>query len=540
VKNTRFIVILLAVVLPLFFFGLGKMALTDPDETFYAQTAQEMLDAGEWSTPIIFGEAQFEKPILYYWLVIGSYKVFGVNEFAARFPSAVLGVIGVAGVYLLGRLFFSSRTGLFSALILATCMEYVVLSRACVTDMALMVFVLFCMLFFLGGWIKGKRHLYFFSAAMAALAVLTKGPIGLFIPVVTIGLYVLLSRQWKKIKDVPFGWCALIFLAICLPWYITAARIHGAVFINEFFGFQNITRFLKPEHRIGTSPFFYFPVVLGGFFPWSIFLPMAAWHIYKERNAASRVKAHGLFLAAWFLVVFVFFSISRTKLVTYIFPLFPVMAVVTGRFWERFVAGAEDSVLRKHMKISFTVFIAVSIVALAGICLFVGFYKDQRYIQALSGTVLTGAVFAAGLVVSWMLFIRGKKSSSFYAIVLTVVLASFPLILRILPEIEKIEASKVLSLEVKKIAAPGEAIGGESDHCRGVAFYTGRTDIVDIHPFSSLKAFLSREERVWCIIQRKHYEQMVKFMPGKVSEPLFESGKYVVVTNKPGSEETGA
>ena len=102
----------------MFFFGLGKMALTDPDETFYAQTAKEMLQSGQWGTPLIFGQPQFEKPVLYYLLVRLSYMAFGINEFSARFPSAIFGVLGVLGVYLLGGVLFSRRSGFFSAFIM--------------------------------------------------------------------------------------------------------------------------------------------------------------------------------------------------------------------------------------------------------------------------------------------------------------------------------------------------------------------------------------------------------------------------------------
>ena len=144
-KEFRYVAILIAVTVFLYIFGLGNMALTDPDETFYAQTAKEMLNEGEWITPLIFGKPQFEKPVLYYSMVVVSYIVFGVNEFAARFPSVVMGILGVLGVYFITRLIFSPLCGFLAGLILATSIEYLVLARACVTDMALAVFILFCL-----------------------------------------------------------------------------------------------------------------------------------------------------------------------------------------------------------------------------------------------------------------------------------------------------------------------------------------------------------------------------------------------------------
>ncbi|MGB2601602.1 MAG: glycosyltransferase family 39 protein, partial [Candidatus Omnitrophota bacterium] len=194
-RESRYILILLAVTLFLFFFQLGDMALTDPDETFYAQTAKEMLNEGEWITPTIFGKPQFEKPVFYYLLIVVSYIIFGVGEFAARFPSAVFGVFGILGVYLLGRLLFTPLCGFLSGLVLATCTQYLILARGCVTDMVLTVFILYCLLLFLMGWTRKRRVYYYIASVMAAFAVLTKGPIGLFIPGLVVFLYILFSRQ---------------------------------------------------------------------------------------------------------------------------------------------------------------------------------------------------------------------------------------------------------------------------------------------------------------------------------------------------------
>ncbi|RKY41460.1 MAG: hypothetical protein DRP85_06290 [Candidatus Makaraimicrobium thalassicum] len=533
-RDSRFVLILLAVAMVLFFFGLGDMALTDPDETFYAQTAREMINAGEWITPTIFGSPQFEKPVFYYWLVAASYGVFGINEFAARFPSALFGIAGVIGVYFLGRLFFSPLCGFFSGLILATCVQYIVLSRACVTDMVLAVFILFCLLFFLLGWTTGKRAHYLISSVMAALAVMTKGPIGLFIPGAVVILYVIFSRQWKGLRSIPAGWCVLVFLAVCLPWYLAVTRVHGSAFIGEFFGFQNVTRFLKPEHRIGISPFYYIPVIIGGFFPWSLFLPLGAWALYKEREGACRVKAHRAFFVIWFLAVFLFFSVSRTKLVTYIFPLFPVMAVVTGRFWERFAkSGGEDRSLRRYMNISYYIFAVSGFLALAGIYLFV----RHEYAQALAGVALTEAVFAVGLLLSLLLFLRGRKGLSFLSIVSAVMLLSVPLVRFVLPVIEEFESSKAVSCRVKELSTAAEAVGGESDTRRGIAFYTGRIDIEDIHSYREMNDFISRKGRVWGIVKRKHYDKLRSARPAEISKPVFQAGEKVVFTNRPFSME---
>jgi 4-amino-4-deoxy-L-arabinose transferase-like glycosyltransferase len=514
----------------LFFFGLGNVDLTDPDETFYAQTAREMLDAGEWSTPLIFGKPQFEKPVLYYLLVRASYMAFGVNEFAARAPSALFGILGILGIYLLGRALYSPLCGFLSGLVMATSAQYIVLSRACVTDMVLCVFILYCFLFFLMGWAgKGKAY-YILSSIMAALAVLTKGPIGILIPGIIIIFYLAFSRQLKEIKKIPVGTSVLVFLVISLPWYIAMWRIHGDIFTGEFFGLHNITRFLVPEHRHGTSPFFYIPVLIGGFFPWSFFLPFAAWYVYKYDDISSKVKAHGLFLFLWFLAVFLFFSVSRTKLVTYIFPLFPVLAVVTGRFWEMYLdKGRKDRRLDKFMNVSYAALVVFSVMFLAGVYFFI----RHRYPQASLGTLTSASILISGFILSTIFFGKRKKTFAFYSIIIAVFLIAPPLVLMAVPPIGELESSKVLSLKFNELSGIGDPIAGESDHRRGIAFYTGRTDVVDIHPYQNLVDFVSRDERVWGIIQRKHYFQLKGNKPRLAPDPVAEFGKYMLITNKP-------
>ncbi|MDP8258226.1 MAG: glycosyltransferase family 39 protein [Candidatus Aadella gelida] len=528
-RKYRYLIILIVISSSILLFRLGDMALTDPDETFYAQTAKEMVAADEWTTPLIFGEPQFEKPIFYYWLIIISYKMFGINEFAARFPSVLFGIMGVIGIFFMGRLMFSERCGFISGLILATCVEYVVVSRGCVTDIVLTTAILLCLLFFLLGWTRTKTGYYLIAAVFAAIAVLTKGPIGLFIPVVIISSFILTVRDWRAVRKIPFFRCVFLFLIIAMPWYIIVTRMHGEAFLGEFFGFHNIVRFLEPEHRIGTSPWFYIPVVMGGFFPWSFFLPVGFWIMIREPKDASETKGYRAFLLAWFISIFLFFSISRTKLVTYILPLFPVMAIIVGRLWDKFLSGGQGSgALEKKIKISHFALTISSILMSVGVSLFV----KQRYPEAFMGTVISAAVFMSGTIIAFIMLLKGKKIKALYVGAASVVVIIVPLTLYVLPVLEEFESSKAVSYKVKELALPSEAIGGESDTRRGIAFYTDRINIEDIHSYADMKEFFSRKERVWGIVKRKHYEQYRREKVKEVSDPLYQVGKKVVVTNR--------
>lgn len=531
-RDSRFIIILLAITAVLFFFRLGDMALTDPDETFYAQTAREMLDAGQWATPRIFGEPQFEKPVLYYWLVMASYIVFGVGAFAARFPSAVFGVIGVLGVFFLGKRLYSPLCGFLSGVIVATSVEYLILARACVTDMVLTVFIIFLFLFFIEGWFSGKKIYFLLSAVMAALATLTKGPIGVLLPGLILFLYLLITRQIKDVfKKVPVFSCILVFLAVAVPWYLIVKVSHGGDFFQEFYGKHHITRFLHPEHRIGSSPFFYLPIVIGGIFPWTIFFLMAAWEVYKKGAAPGGLRSSRIFLAVWFLAVFIFFSISRTKLVTYIFPLFPAMAIMTGRFWEGLMGGyLMDRKVSDRVKVAAWVFMATSVLMGAG-AVIATFYKLPDPL-AVKGAVIASLVFAFFAVLSLIFILREKAGLAFWSIALSVIFVAVPVTEYIFPVIEHNYSMKGLTLKALELAGPGDLIGGECDHKRGVAFFSGRTDIVEIHPYTNLKKFYQRDERVWGVTKRVHYDLLRQDLGEEVPEPVASAGKYVLMTNR--------
>ncbi len=536
-KNNRYWAVLAALCLVIFLSGLGNLALTDPDETFYAQTSKEMLEAGDWVTPRIFGEPQYEKPIFHYWLVISSYKIFGVNEFAARFPSAVLAIFGILGIFLIARLLYSPLTGFLSAAIMATSLEYLVVGKACVTDMTLTVAIIYTLLFFLRGWVSGSKCSYFACAVSAAVAVLTKGPIGLFIPGAVILIYLSLTGQIRELfRRVPVFSSFLVFLAAALPWYAAVFMLDGKAFMDEFFGFHNITRFIHPEHTIGDTPFFYLPVAIGGLFPWSVFFLFALWDIYgrKKNGINSAVGQDGslrspkVFLAAWFLLVFLFFSASRTKLVTYILPLFPAMAIITGKFWADM---AEGGVPGEKVRRAFWFFSAVSLAAAAGALGLV--WHEFPGSKAVIGAVIGSVVFIVSVLVSWRFLLKGKILGAFWAIIASVVLIIPPVIIYIFPPIEEYESRKALSTALKELAGPGERVGAESDHRRGVAFYSGRIDVEDIHPSEKRSEFFKDKNKVWGIIKIRHYEQVKQELKEKAPVEIKRSGKHVLVTNLP-------
>ncbi len=533
-RSTLVVTLLIVLCAYLFFFQSGKMALTDPDETFYAQTAKEMVARGEWVTPYLYDKPQFEKPILFYWLLEISYKIFGVNEFAARFPSAVFGTIGIIALYFLGSLLFNKRTGFLASIIMATSVEYIILSRACVTDMVLSTFMLLGALFFCCGYIKEKNYFYLLSSAAFAFATLTKGPIAIMLFGGMIVVYLLCTRDMKVLKSLPLPGIAVVFILIAAPWYALVYKLHGKAFVDAFFGFHNVTRFLQSEHKIGSQFYYNIPIVFGGFFPWSVFLPVGFWYAFKKAFGKDvHEKRRIIAVLVWFFMIFIFFTASSTKLPTYIFPSFISLALIAALVWDEFLNGIERSsaLITKGTKISYYVLIAGILVAAVVAPVVV----RNEIPAAMSSTLVTALFLVFGMLLSCVAFSKKQYVAAFFLIAYAVIIFLYPLSKLLVPAVEQYESSKEIAQRLIPFMKPGEKLGSESNYLGGLAFYTGVAPI-NLDPHEAMVRFINSNERVWAVIKDKNhrqmYDQSINPTYVKPSYLIYKVGKRAIVTNE--------
>jgi len=333
--------LILTLLLGLFFgFELGDRALWSPDEGRYSEVAREMVVTGDYVTPRLNGVKFFEKPPLFYWLQSVSIEAFGLSEWSLRLWPATLALIGCLVVYIGSRKLFGRRTALLACVVLATSGLYYAMSRVASLDMGLSTLVSCALISFILGTdeppgVRRRIAMWTFFV-FAALAVLEKGLIGIVIPGLIISTWILFLGEWRILKTLYLPSGITLFVIVTAPWHILVSVINPE-FFNFYFIREHFQRYLFKNGPID-HPWTFVPVLLVGLYPWSAFLIQAV----KNNLAPSLRPRHGhrqaVFIMIWAGWVFLFFSFSSSKVIPYILPMFPPLAILIGRYF----AGAWD------------------------------------------------------------------------------------------------------------------------------------------------------------------------------------------------------
>jgi 4-amino-4-deoxy-L-arabinose transferase-like glycosyltransferase len=328
-------------------FGGDGLGLVGADEPRYAQIAREMLDRHDYITPILYGKPWLEKPALYYWRAMFSFKDFGVHDWSARLPSASFAFILISLIYLHIRRF---RPGgqLDAALITASCAGIIAFARGASTDMQLAAPFCIGMLGWYAWYETDKKFwlfdLYFFNGA----ATLAKGPVAPFLALAIIFAFIALRREWSLLRRTIWVPGILLYLAMVLPWYIAVTR-RNPQFLRVFFLEHNLERFATNLYEHQQPGWFYLIVMLLALMPWTVIALRAlldaaieSVNEWRARLAKNRYVSHARwgdafpeFLVLWALFPIVFFSLSRSKLPGYILPSLPPLTILTGDYLNR-------------------------------------------------------------------------------------------------------------------------------------------------------------------------------------------------------------
>jgi 4-amino-4-deoxy-L-arabinose transferase-like glycosyltransferase len=326
----------------LFFFGLSYFGLLGADEPRYAQVAREMLERHDWITPTLGGQPWLEKPILYYWQAILSYKVFGVSDWAARLPSAVDATLMVLAIFLFLRR-FRAGTELDGALITASAAGMIGFARAASMDMPLAATFTIAMLAWYAWHETGSKTYLAAFYGFIALGTLAKGPVAPFLAAVTIVAFAAARKNFGTILKTLWIPGVLIFLVVAGSWY-TAVQLRNPEFFRVFILEHNLSRFGTNRYHHPQPFWFYLPVVLIGLLPWAAFAIAAVVECLRNwlRDKSAGQKsgdAFSLFLLIWLALPVLFFSLSQSKLPGYILPALPAATLLLSEHLRKSVEG---------------------------------------------------------------------------------------------------------------------------------------------------------------------------------------------------------
>ena len=415
-----FDLVVLAVVIGGFFLAfLGARPLGVPSEARYAELGREIVATGDWVTPRINGVKYFFKPPLFYWIQAASIHAFGMSEFALRLATALFAMGGCLLAYVGGRAFFDRPTGLLAAAMLATTLIWFALARIVLLDIPVGVFLSLSLLAFLlavreparprAGW------LYTMYAAAAA-ATLTKGLIGIVLPALVIGLWIVLTWNWRLLLRVRLASGLALFLLLTVPWHV-AVGVQSPEFWHFYFIREHLERFTSTVHGRYQPWWFFFAILFVGSFPWLGFLGQALARNLKACAVAGPTRGAELFLALWFWAILLFFSISDSKLIPYVTPMMVPLAILLARYVAPGLAqGAAPLGLRIGLWaiacVAALVAVAALAVGIAGPRLASGDLADDlASARPYMGWLCAGAAFAAAAIggALW----RGRQKAAF-------------------------------------------------------------------------------------------------------------------------------
>lgn len=435
------------------FAQLGKFPLFNPDEALYAEPAREMLEIKEYITTYLNYVVRFTKPPLVIWAMALSYQVFGVNEFAARFFGAGLGLLLVGVTYLAASRYLSTTAAFLAAGSLITAPLYLGTAREAITDMPLAFFMASAQLAFFHAFESGKKGFAYLAWALVGLSVMTKGPVGIVLPLGILFCYHLMRGDIKKAWRAycPIGGLLLTAL-ISLPWFIVEIYVTKGAYFQEFIMRENFQRFtaVVDAHK---QPFWYHMAAMTvGYLPFSVFIPgliatgvkilreflkgmekkRAIWtEIARLRSICasfSGVPALMLYCALWTVLTVGFFSISVSKLLPYTLPAFPALALLVANYLDNAVKG------NRFFRLSWPMFFLVVLFCGAGGVAPVICSKLRDAPEGLQSLIVGYAAFSASAVLVSLAIMRfNQLRNGLICFTLTSALGLSFYALRILP-----------------------------------------------------------------------------------------------------------
>ncbi len=490
VVNSR-LPIVIALGTLLFFGNLAGSDIYILDEAKNASCAREMLEKGDWIVPTFNDTLRAQKPPLHYNFMALGYRIFGVNELGARFFSAVFGWLTVVVLYLFTKRFLSGRVAFIASLVFLSSLHMIIQFRLAVPDPYLIFFVLLSIFSFYAALAIPNRRFLWLAYSALGLAVLAKGPVAL---VIVGGVMLLFLLYTKAINRSTLQWLMPfygigLFLLIVLPWYIAVSVATDGEWLRRFVFQENVNRFMAPMEGHGGPWWLMAVLTFTGMLPFSFFIGPALYRAWKQRSDNFLIIA-----MASIVVVVGFFSVSGTKLPTYIGPSLPFVAIILGYFLDQlWIAG---NLKRFAVATTLLVYSLLMIGLPIGVYLFL---ETQVCLAALRNLSFFFIIIPLGGIVSWLAALRQNVEVMIGSLVVSWVTLSLIAFFIILPQLDKLNP----------VAAALEHI---PEHAQVVSYKR-------FHP-----AFAFYWQKP--IIQYQHIDSLQKYVPNSLSVIIITDHRY--------------
>lgn len=512
---------LIALFTLVWFGSLDYRKLIKPDEGRYAEIPREMVATGDWLTPRLNGIKYFEKPALQYWATAAGFRLLGQSDATARLWPGLTGFLGVLLAWFAGRRLFGPSAGLLAAATLASSLLYLMIGHINTLDMGLSFFLEAAVVGFLLAQREEEyaRRWMLIAWAALAFAMLSKGLVALVLTGATLVVYSLLFRDWSPWRRLELARGIPLFLVIAAPWFI-AVSIANPEFARFFFIHEHFERFLTKVHGRYHPPWYFVPILVAGLLPWTTLALQAvasAWSRYADAVFQPR-----RFLMLWCVLVFAFFSVSDSKLPSYILPLFPAVALLLG--------DALPRMSRRTLLAHLSAVAATAAVALALTPRVTRFASDAMPVEMMAayGRWLTAAALIwlvatiAAMAIAW----RRRIVASVLVLAVGGVLAGLGVLLGVETMSPTNSAYQIVQ-QVKPLLSPGVPFYSVGMYEQTLPYYLDRTvTLVDYQdelgfglsqePWKSVPSLDEFEKRwhaasdAFAIMDRGRYESLAR------------------------------
>lgn len=523
------------------FINIGGWELYNPDEPRYAEVAREMMKTGNYIVPRLGSELYSKKPPLFFWLItLCALPLGDVDSFSARMPSAVAAIGVVLFTCLLGRMLFDPLTGFLAGLILFTGIEFFWLATRAHLDMTLTFWITLAQFLLYCGYARaqGSRRLYACAFFCTGLAVLTKGPVGIIIPLLTISLFLVFRREFSRFRDLKPGTGLLIAAGTTALWLVPACIMGGAEYSRDIL-FKETFGIIKNSfsHR---EPFYFYVLHFPkDFLPWTLFIPAAALYFLRRRREGEPFTI--LFPLVWFIGGFIFLSCISSKRNIYLLSLYPAAALMMAGFWCAAIRSGKAALHDQLANfIIAPLYLFFGSLVLCSLVLFIAAPLKPAFaafLQPAGTAVYTILIFAAaaGLAGIALTVKRSSVFALFAMVIITMVGLFFCIVVKILPAIDEGKAMRSFFFNVEKAVPPGDTLTFYSiDY--SLFYFLSRDPVPEIKDYELLVKTIENSNRFFCLMQEKKYLNApveIQKLLTVVYKGMYGNQNYVLVMKPP-------